>query len=445
MRLELTAKTAIKIALLSSILLAGLGAARLLIDWNREHTRLREELDRAAARLAVNGVGPLWSVDSNQAGEVLRSELKARDIRWAQLLEKVDEEEKLFSLIVRDEQGEAVAAEQVPASESDELVASAEMVKDGTVVGVARIGASVSLLRADLRSRAEREAALLGGVISLIVGWVFFSLRRSVRRPLLRLQDGLAGATREIVGQAGQATQTSAAITAAIARQTKITADMESVVRHLNGYTGTASERFDHAQRLAETSSQELGDCVARLGRLTELLAASNQSGLEIAKLGSEIEAIAFQTNLLAINAAIEAAHAGEAGAGFSVVADEVRSLAARTARAARSTRDRVQLALEENDKGLSCARDSSEALNLTNEHMHTLNKLMVEARAGLDAQRENSTALVQAVSEIEGAARINSEQAEVTERESRDLTATSENLAQLVTDLEALLLGRKV
>jgi methyl-accepting chemotaxis protein len=114
-----------------------------------------------------------------------------------------------------------------------------------------------------------------------------------------------------------------------------------------------SAERNAALARLARSHQERLDTSTAELGRLADEVdqAAAEADALaaaseEIEKFISQTKAIAKQTHMLALNASIEAARAGEEGTGFSVVAEEVRKLAAQAARAASSTSDTVQTVL---------------------------------------------------------------------------------------------------
>ena len=87
--------------------------------------------------------------------------------------------------------------------------------------------------------------------------------------------------------------------------------------------------------------------------QMSEAMIRIKNNADETAKIVKTIDEIAFQTNLLALNAAVEAARAGEAGDGFAVVAEEVRSLAQRSAEAARSTAAMIEAAVESAEQGV--------------------------------------------------------------------------------------------
>src|SRR5439155_10557858 len=94
------------------------------------------------------------------------------------------------------------------------------------------------------------------------------------------------------------------------------------------------------------------------MGRMSTAIEAIQKSASETAKIIKVIDEIAFQTNLLALNAAVEAARAGEAGRGFAVVAEEVRSLAMRSAEAAKNTAAMIEQSVQRARNGVSITGD---------------------------------------------------------------------------------------
>lgn len=120
---------------------------------------------------------------------------------------------------------------------------------------------------------------------------------------------------------------------------------LAAVVRQNSDNAGTANELAAAASRVAEEGGRAVDGVVERMGRIS---AGSSKIG----EIVGVIDGIAFQTNILALNAAVEAARAGEQGKGFAVVASEVRSLAQRSAQAAREIKELIEDALVEVQAG---------------------------------------------------------------------------------------------
>lgn len=102
---------------------------------------------------------------------------------------------------------------------------------------------------------------------------------------------------------------------------------------------------------------------------LTREMAEFREAGKEISTVIKTIDEIAFQTNLLALNASVEAARAGETGAGFSVVAEEVKNLAARAAQAARTTAEMVNKTVRKVDTGSGLVEQANLAFSKVADH----------------------------------------------------------------------------
>lgn len=139
----------------------------------------------------------------------------------------------------------------------------------------------------------------------------------------------------------------------------EISAAMEEIASMATSSAENVTAAGTHSQEAVRAA--EAG--AARTRALNEAVGQIRESSNEVQKVIKVIDEIAFQTNLLALNAAVEAARAGEAGKGFAVVAEEVRSLAQRSAQAAKDTAVLVQVAAERSGRGSSIAAEVADGL----------------------------------------------------------------------------------
>ncbi|AJK50186.1 methyl-accepting chemotaxis protein [Burkholderia plantarii] len=161
---------------------------------------------------------------------------------------------------------------------------------------------------------------------------------------------------------------------------------LTSTVRHNADNAKQATQLVNGTAALTEQGSQASKEMVATMRGLSEL------SG-KISDITNVIESIAFQTNILSLNAAVEAARAGEEGRGFAVVASEVRSLAQRSANAAREIKERITDSLARVDAGARQVEQASSVMGEILVSVNKVNDLMGEIAA---ASVEQSTGIEQ-------------------------------------------------
>lgn len=201
-------------------------------------------------------------------------------------------------------------------------------------------------------------------------------------------------------------------------------------IEELAATTNSVADHVEESRRDAEASAKETARVTAMIEqnqeKMTMMMDAMNeirQTSQQVVGIIQTIEEIADQTNLLSLNASIEAARAGDAGKGFAVVADEIGKLALESAKAANSTRNLIEISMEEISKGNSIATDAMNALKDSVSAVDHVNEMIKNTAQNSAVQAESMEQLRTGIDEIARGIQDNS-------AASQETSATSEELA---------------
>ncbi len=188
----------------------------------------------------------------------------------------------------------------------------------------------------------------------------------------------------------------------------------------------TASERTTKTVEEIEHSNQQMHEMLQAMEEI------STKSS-EIGKIIKTIDDIAFQTNILALNAAVEAARAGTAGKGFSVVADEVRNLASKSAQAAKNTTVLIDDTVKAVDNGTKLAGETAKAMLTVVEGASQVTNLIDEIAHASEEQAESINQVTQGVEQISAVVQTNSATAEESAAASEELSSQAVTMRNIV------------
>ena len=301
----------------------------------------------------------------------------------------------------------------------------------------------VDVATADKAYHTAIVLLIVMGILANILGvGIGLFITRSITKPINRVVKGLnesagqiAAASNQLTASARQLSQGSSEQASAIEETSSTLQQTASMLEQNTSNTKQATQLSQKTKDSADNGGHEMNEMMKSIQEI-------KKSSDQIAKIIKVIDDIAFQTNILALNAAVEAARAGEAGMGFAVVAEEVRNLAQRSARAAKDTTDIIESNIALSDKGVEVAARVSGALLEITTQAKKVNELMSEISIASQEQSQGVEQVNKAMVQVESVTQQNASTAEESASASEELKNQADNMRKIVRELSQIVDG---
>lgn len=271
--------------------------------------------------------------------------------------------------------------------------------------------------------------------LSLLVALAFV-VTRSIPRPFIAIIERLRHAVGVNVSSSEQVSRTSTELATGSSQQAASLEETSASLEEISSMAKRNAEIARRASTLITDTRQAVEAGAQQVGSMNTAMAAIRASSDDIAKIIRTIDEIAFQTNLLALNAAVEAARAGEAGAGFAVVAEEVRALAQRSANAARETAQKVEDSVGKSRHGAAVCAEVAHSLQQILTKTREVDTLMAEVAQASSEQTQGISQLNQTVTQMDTVVQAGAARAEESAAVAREMLSQSAIIREAVADL---------
>ncbi len=265
--------------------------------------------------------------------------------------------------------------------------------------------------------------------------------QHSVMASLSRMQGSLTGVVASVRGNAESVATASAQIAQGNADLSQRTEEQASALQQtaatmeqLGTTVRSNADNARQANQLAQGASDVAGRGGEVVGRVVDTMKSINDSSKKIADIISVIDGIAFQTNILALNAAVEAARAGEQGRGFAVVAAEVRTLAQRSAGAAKEIKSLITASVEQVEQGTTLVDQAGQTMDEIVGAIRRVTDIVGEISAASTEQSSGVSQVGQAVTQMDQATQQNAALVEESAAAAESLKSQAQALVQAVS-----------
>ena len=257
---------------------------------------------------------------------------------------------------------------------------------------------------------------------------------RNLRDLMIETLQKISDASDQVNAGSDNLAQAAQALAEGSTDQSAAVEELQATIANITSGVEKCSAKTEDSYQEANKYATEADQSRVEMEAMMEAMARINETSQKIGNIISDIEDIASQTNLLSLNASIEAARAGDAGKGFSVVADQIRKLAEQSTQSAVDTRQLIESSLAEVEEGNKAAQRASDSIESVVDGIKSIAETSQELS---QIAQEQATAMEQAeqgINQISEVVQSNSATAEETSATSQELSAQATSLNDLIS-----------
>lgn len=305
----------------------------------------------------------------------------------------------------------------------------------GWMVGT---GIYVEDVHARLMSMYRTVAGVSFLVVVLCLG-VALRMARSIALPLLRLAESLRSGSDQVSAAAEQLAAASQNLAEEANTQQQCLQSTSAANNEISSITRMNAEGTRDVVEHTSETARFVAEAEQRMKEMAACMQDIGESSRKVMKIIQVIDGIAFQTNILSLNAAVEAARAGDAGLGFAVVADAVRMLAQRSASAATETQTLIAESVEASKSGLGKIDSVSHAVEGIASSASRIRGAVEKVSGGAEKQTQDVAQVASALKQLDAVSRDLSNTAEQTSAAGVQLAAQVHSIREAVHELYAI------
>ncbi len=323
----------------------------------------------------------------------------------------------------------------------NELIESCKAIADSSASNTGRIVA-------DSMAGLSKGATIM--IWGLSLGTLFailaaLRITRSITGPLNGIIESLYSSSGQFLSASEQVSSSSQQMAEGASEQAATIEQTSSALEEMFSSTKQNAENADQADNLMKEAGVMIDSANESMNKMIGSMKEINKASEETSKIIKTIDEIAFQTNLLALNAAVEAARAGQAGAGFAVVAGEVRNLAMQTADAAKSTSKLIEGTIKKVKEGTILVDNANEKFGEVARKATKAVELVGKIAAASKQQVHGIGEINTAVSEMDKVTQQNAANSEESASVAEELNAQAEQMNSSVMELVSMAGGNGI